>query len=419
MASALIHRPGPFRAIISALSFVVMSFHANGQNVNFDILDGQKSIEIPFEFIHNFIVVDDRLEGMIPLKFIFDTGAENTILFHKKLGDALGMQYDLRIPIYGADLNTGMFALVTRSVDIEVAGMDPYSLDMLVLEEEYFDLSEIVGQPIHGILGGNFFRNTVVRIDYNKRRRTFYNHETFEIQGRKFQSASITIRNNKPYIDLPCVLLDRTELKLTLLIDTGAGLPLMLHNNTHPGLKLPENTILGQLGLGLGGYVLGYIGRIQSLQLIDTKFDYVITSFQDLSIISMEDYKRYRNGLIGNQMLSRFEVIIDYIDENLYLNPKSRIRRKFKMDLSGLVVFAHGPGLDQFIVQDIIEGSPAEEAGLREGDNILRLQGLSVSSYTLDKVTRVLQKKAGKKIRIVVERDDEKMKFKFRLRELI
>jgi C-terminal processing protease CtpA/Prc len=89
------------------------------------------------------------------------------------------------------------------------------------------------------------------------------------------------------------------------------------------------------------------------------------------------------------------------------------------MDRSGLVIIATGLDLDEFVIRDLLENSPASEAGLKPGDQLVRFQGLRASNFTLDQISSTLQKKVGKRIRLVVERDGERLKFKFRLRKLI
>ena len=349
----------------------------------------------------------------------FDTGAENSILFNRELSDILGIDYSMRIPIYGADLSQTLYALVARSIDIEVTGMQNNQVDLLVLEDRYFDISSKIGLSVHGLLGGNFFRNSIVEIDYKNQVITFHSMNGFKPPRGNYHRAEVLIRKNKPYYDTRATLLNGTELDLRLLLDTGAGLPLMLHSNTHPDITPPEQSIAGQLGMGLGGYVLGYIGYIENLQVLDVKLERVLTSFQDINSGVLKDTVFIRNGLIGNQMLSRFRVIIDYIDGVIYLKPGPRHKRKFKMDRSGMIVFAHGQDLDEFIVQDIIDGSPAHEAGVQRGDQIVRIQGVAAASYTLDHIAKITQKRVGKKIKLVVQRGDERIKLQFRLKNLI
>jgi C-terminal processing protease CtpA/Prc len=149
------------------------------------------------------------------------------------------------------------------------------------------------------------------------------------------------------------------------------------------------------------------------------EFANVLTSFQDMRSTIRPDTFIMRNGLVGNQLLSRLDVMIDYRTETIYLKPRSRYKRTFKMDRSGMILFATGANLDQFIISGLIEDSPAANCGLRVGDKIVRVQGLPSRFYSLDQLTRVMQKREGKRIRINVERNGLVYKYTFRLRSLI
>lgn len=65
----------------------------------------KKKATIPFRYIHNFIIVEARIYGIIPLQFIFDTGAEHIILFKREYTDLLQVPYDRRIPVLGSDMS--------------------------------------------------------------------------------------------------------------------------------------------------------------------------------------------------------------------------------------------------------------------------------------------------------------------------
>jgi hypothetical protein len=385
----------------------------------FDILHGEKRVVLPFQFVNNFILVDLRLFGMLPMSFIFDTGAEHTILFKKEFADVFQVHYDLRIPIIGSDLSREVFALVVRSVDIELNGLHPVQRDILVLEEEYLSLDEITGRPIHGILGSSFFRNVIVQIDFRKRNIILHDPAYFHTPGEHYGVFDITVRSGKPYLHGSITLADATQVEVVLLVDTGAGLPLLLHNNTNAQLDLPDHHIVGRLGLGLGGVVEGYLGRIEALTIGDLHFPQMLTSFQDLSRSVLSDTIRFRNGLIGTQLLSRFHVYIDYLREKLYLRALPNYNRRFRMDKSGLIVFATGVKLNNYIVQDVVAQSPASDADIRPGDRILKLQGLPAEYFTLDDIQNLLQRREGKRVRMVIGRSKEILRKKITLRELI
>ena len=391
------------------------------QNINFDLLQGQSSVKIPFELKHNFIIIDVRLNGILPLHFIFDTGAQYTLLFKKEYSDILRIPYLRRIPILGADLSQELYALVAQNITVDIPGRIKVRKDILIFEEDYFQLDELTGIFIDGILGGDAFKHYVTQIDYRKQILTLTKKEHFQEPGSHYHRIPLRLKEAKPLLNATVTLENNARVPVSLLMDTGSGIPLLLYANTHPNLSIPEKTVLGQLGKGLGGYLLGYMGRIKQLDLpSNLEFTNVLASFQRLDSASqIFTQNNERNGILGNQVLRRFDVIIDYPDSVLYLKPTRSYKQKFNYDRSGMLIYAIGHNLKDFYVNTIIPGSPAEEADIREGDLILKIRGLPASLFDLTSINRMLMKRPGKKIKVTIERNGERMEKTFRLRDLI
>ncbi len=55
------------------------------QSFGFQFRAETASVEFPFEMYNNLIVVDLVLEKKLPVKFIFDTGAEHTVICKKEI----------------------------------------------------------------------------------------------------------------------------------------------------------------------------------------------------------------------------------------------------------------------------------------------------------------------------------------------
>jgi hypothetical protein len=381
-------------------------------------LQGKKKVVIPFHYQHNFILLDAKIFGLIPVKFIFDTGAEHVILFKREYTDVLQIPYDRRIPIMGSDLSREIYALVVRHALLQVQGLPAHTNDILVMEDNYFDLDEMIGAPIAGLIGGGFFKNLIVNIDYKHHKLVLMDPAQFE-PPKDYISLPIQIKTNKPYVKSEATLLDGTTVQVDLLLDTGAGVPLLLHNNSNKALHLPNTYIRGQLGMGLGGYLEGFIGRIGKLTVGDLEFPFVLTSFQDLDSTFLLDKDKFRNGLVGNQLLSRFNLYLDYLHSQAYLKPYSTKTQPFNLDRSGIILVAYGATFNEFVIKDVIENSPAEEAGIQGGDVLVKIQGVPAHLFTLDAINAILQRKPGKPIRVVIRRDHEELRKTFILRDLI
>ena len=84
---------------------------------------------------------------------------------------------------------------------------------------------------------------------------------------------------------------------------------------------------------------------------------------------------------------------------------------------AGLI--ASGSNLNHFLVQNVLEQSPAAEAGLQKGDQVLSINRWNCRFYDLSHLNRKFQKKVGKKIRLKIKRNGEKKVYHFRLRDLI
>ncbi len=377
-------------------------------------------IDIPFEYENNFIVIKVLLNDIFPLRFIFDTGAEHTILTQREITDLLQVNYARRIPIMGADMRQELYAYLALGVKLSLEGLVAPNRTVLVLEEDYVNFQEFAGINVHGILGADLFRRFVIRINYQQRIISLIDPATFKPPGGRFVKIPLLMERNKPFVELPAVISDEPPALYKFLVDTGAGLALLVYTNSHPNLKLPPTVIRSRLGMGLGGDIEGVMGRIQYLRWGDMDMYGVITNFQELPITADSLQKLpNRNGIIGNQILSRFNLIFDYTNQWLYLMPTSRAKSQFKSEKSGMYLTASGRRLDTFTVYDIVPGSPAEQAGIQINDHVRSVNGWPAAFHSLEELTNKFYGKPGKKMRVVIERNGQRMTVRFALRELI
>ena len=388
----------------------------SAQYSGLDLLDGEDKKVIKFEYINGFTIVKVIYGGILYMDFLLDTGASHNILFKKNANDLLGISYSDTIIIGGAELDVEMKALVSRNVPIMLEGTSIILRDIIVLEKDYLDLEKMLGRRIDGIIGGDFLKGLVVELNYKRKRLTIHNPNLFKL-NRKFSTHEINLVNYKPYLKSITRIEDKND-TLNYLLDTGASLALLIHSNKVKDFQMPKNVIVGNLGKGLGGDINGFIGMTKHLKMDQYEFNNIISSFQEIDPLILEKRNIVRDGIIGNVILSRFHVIIDYVHEKLYLKPITKLSKEFAFDKSGLLIYALGSELDEYYVKTVYPNTPAEAAGMKPGDKILKIGFWPIMFYDLQKITKRLQGKSGKTIRMKILRNGKKIKVKFKLKNL-
>jgi len=386
----------------------------------FYLYTGKVQAEIPFEYTNNFIILTINFNGSMPLRFIYDTGAEHTILSKREITDVLQVHYEREFRVMGSDLQTELVAYLVRNIRLDIPNLAVAPRqDILVLQEDYFRFEEYAGVSVHGILSASAFSRFIVKINFQTHLLTLYDREAFKFRESGYVEVPVEIFRNKMYLKTTLQVRPDSTAPVKLLLDTGAGLPLLLFDNTHPLIHAPANAIPSNIGMGLGGYLEGFTGRISSFDLGPFSQKNVVTYFQSLDSIRRSDHLNQRNGLIGNAILARFQVILDYQNAKIWLKPNKNYSQPFVYDRSGLNLIASGLHFATLTVQNVLPNSPAAEADLQRGDVILRVNLLSSNLLSLTDVQHILQKKPGKKIKMVVRRDGKRLKKTFLLRDLI
>jgi len=292
-------------------------------------------------------------------------------------------------------------------------------MDILVLQEDYFRFEEYAGVNVHGIMSANAFSKYIIKINYDRRVITLYDPATFKLKEEGYVSMPLEIFRNKIYLKTQLSIVPDSLALVKLLIDTGAGLPLLLFTDTHPLLHPSANAIPSNIGMGLGGYLEGFTGRIHEVQLGIFPQKNVITYFQTLDSLYNAEHLNKRNGLIGNTLLNRFFVILDFQSATMWLKPSKNYKSEFVYDRSGLSIIASGANFNRFTVQNVLPHSPAMEADIRKGDEIVRVGALPTSFSSLADLQYTFQKRAGKKLKVVVRRDGKLIRKRIVLRDLI
>jgi PDZ domain/Aspartyl protease len=283
-----------------------------------------------------------------------------------------------------------------RFVNNTVLQLPGLSVDSLNFHVSDYDiLSSVYGDKVDGIIGYSFFSRYIVKIDYDSMRVFVYTKGSFRYPKGGFLLRPIIV-------NLPIQsgqLKTRKNINERFYFDTGAGLCILLSSDFVKDSSLVDSRkkVFSTQVEGLGGKASMGLTIVKEFRLGPYRFrkvpayifddEYNVTSYPNLG------------GLIGNDILRRFNVVLNYENRNIYLMPNSHYREPFDYSYTGLAMFWQG---GEIRVGDIMTDSPAEKAGIKVDDVILAVN--NNFSNNIQAYKNLLQN-AGEKVKIIVKRD--------------
>lgn len=389
----------------TAHSFVVVAQKASQRS----------TVVIPFEMITRHILIKVRINNSAPLSFILDTGDKVAIIDlarAKSLG--LNLQGEVHVGGAGPGVLTGS---TVRDASLNVVGLEG-NAQPVALALPLDRLQPRFGHDIDGIIGGDFIKEFVVEIDYPAHVLRFHDKEKFTYAG---PGESIPMRLNSgghPIIDADITVTGRPAIKGKFVIDIGSGGSLALHTPFVAQEHLPSpdlKTIRPIGGGGTGGKVTGRIGRIAELRIGKFQIADTPTLFSEDKAGAFAG--RELQGNIGAQILSKFKVFLDYARDRIILEPNATLKDLITPATSGLGLIAEGADYKTIRVDELLEDSPATEAGLQKGDVILAVDGHAASELTLSSLHQTFEKPGSHKL--TVRRGDQTLQITLTSRRMI
>lgn len=402
------------------ISLLFISVLALAQNpLGFDLDDDANVVELDFIRESNLIIVPIKLNGKGPYNFILDTGSESGMVFDKWVIGENNLVNARTIPIYAADGNKVTDLWVANDLNIRLPGVHGKQQSMLVLQENFIDIENVIGIDAHGILGSEIFNRFVVEVDYENKQLKLYEPESFKAP-KGFKRFPITIEDFRPFIKAEVKQKGNNPEEVKLLIDTGASSALFLDAQNFDGIDMPKKTVKHTLGRALVGVIEGRIGRIKRIKIGNKfKFKKVTTSFPDNWLVASKEVNDPRHGTIGSEILSRFRVIFDYHGGYIYLKKAKDFKDPFRFNMAGVNVMAAGEELNSYYITDIIEDSPAVKAGLVAGDEIIAIDGRPAFFYKLSEINAIFRGGQGLVLTLIIRRDNQLFKKVLKLKSLL
>jgi predicted aspartyl protease len=373
---------------------------------------GASALGIPFERSNHHIALQARLNDQDGMWLVLDTGAGGSVVDEKR-AEALGLHAVGTHQALGAGgFETGS---TVHGVTVGLPGLEllDQTMDTLPLGP----IAAQAGRPLDGILGHPLFSRCVVEVDYPRQSLSVFDAAGYRYTGSGV-SVPLTFKNNLPYVRARVVLPDGRSISGKFVIDTGAATNLILAPSTveREGVLPALGKTITVQARGVGGMRDIRLARVARLELGEFSLEQPIAALQPAGVgrISAEGTV----GNIGGGILSRFKVIFDYPRRRMILEPGPDVARPFEADMSGLSLVAVPPDFRRVTVSRVFDGSPALEAGIQAGDELVTVDGTPTGDIGLTALRERLRLE-GRDIRLELLRGTERITLEMRTRRLI
>ena len=356
---------------------------------------------VPIEVNNNHVFVA-VCHGERPLTFILDTGAPFSALdltTARQQGVPLGEGFSAS----GAGAGSAAAAVIT-GVTVRLAGTAIANSPTRAID--FSSVARRDGHRLDGLLGRDLIERFVLRVDYWQRSLELHDRDRFKHDGPG-TVVPISLRAGYPYVDAEVMLADGGRVKGRFLVDVGGSQALNFSKPWIDKHRLRERvspTVPARGGSGIGGATSHDIGRVPSVHLGDLTVSGPIVHLygSGAGIFSSGSSA----GSIGGDLLRRFVVIIDYKRHRMIFERHAGTDEPFDPDMSGLDL-SLDPSLTRLVVEHVIAGSPASDAGLVAGDTIVAVNGEATSAPMLDRL-RALFRKRNQRVELTLEAGNER-----------
>lgn len=367
---------------------------------------------LPLDYRARHLWVKVRLADGSVHDFLFDTGASVTVLDSAFVARA-GLTTEGRMQAAGAGASGS--ASFTHLPELTLVGADGDGITVRDLKVAVLSVSPSFApyfwREVPGVIGYDVISRFVVTMDYDTETLTLRDPSSGAYAGAE-KPLPMVMNGTVPAITAQVAGhegLFRLDLGSSSTVDLHT--PFVKRHGLVARLRHPMRVI----GTGFGGEFSSSLGRLDRMQVGRFAWDDPMVTCSEAveGAFASEDFA----GNIGNRLLERFKVTLDYERRQVVLEPGARVAQRDRFTQVGAQLAREG---DRVTVRSVLPGSPALKAGLREGDRVLRIDGEDLAALDVGALdARFEQRPEGTNVRLDVERDGRTRKLNVRLREML
>ena len=349
----------------------------------------QDPVTVPFQFTGNHIFVPILINGKGPYSAAFDTGSSLFVI-------TPAVAKSLHLTTKGAARVDGLGG---KTVGAALAEVESVQIGSVRIPRPTFAVVDMGKVPFSTTVGCEVLHQFVVRVDYGTRLLTLTRPDKFVYRGSGV-ILPLHLFGNTPTVE---GVVDGVKGLFTL--DTGSGGALELFSPFVQTYDLRHKYAAGftrETGVGLGGAMRAQSVHIGSLALGAAEVRRVETylSTDQGGASSAAGIA----GNIGETVLKQFNLTFDYAHGQVILEKNKGYGRP-EDGHAGLGLEPQGR---TWRVISVTPDGAAAQAGIREGDRVLQIEGKDADQASLLTLWDIFHRPVGTKVWIALQDGSQK-----------
>lgn len=341
------------------------------------------AISVPVDIDRGLVFVPVVIQDSLPCVLLFDTGTRGICLF-KDVASALPDRVNVQKRVLDPrdSLNYGHI----NHPQVTVGDLH-FTADKLHIVQRT-RMPQMVGHRFDGVIGTALLDAFVVRIDYANSRLELFDKSTFE-GWPGVPAIDYVVSDGIPALAVSANI-SRQSLQPMLQLHTG------FRDAVAFSKRYADKKDLFDLFPDYFYFstVVAPGHRVPARQVTWPSISMLGVSFSDVPVwMSRREYGfiagKKADGIMGAGLLSNFNVTFDHSRRQLYLEPSSKTLRVPVVSWHGMRLVMT-PDFSQCLVDDIMPGSPAEQAGIQVGDELLAVYGESLAYKSMQQIEELL-----------------------------
>lgn len=359
---------------ILCIILVMLSLFSFGQS-----LETKKKSEIPesaFPIVYRGHIYIQGAADSVDGNFVFDTGASN--LYFDSLYYADGnFQYEntttAKLP--GAGSKPQDVIVILDFVGFQFANYLYETNIVPVLQ-----LKPILGDFSDGIIGLEYFAESVFELNYSQEYVILHQNDQ-SLNLNDYHKIELEKIGNRLFIPLSVQIDSAIKIEGRFQLDFGSGGTVTMTSSIAEKYNL-EEVIKEKVAYftkygGVGGESSSFEFLSSSVSIGAFDFDSVVLEYSVDKSGALASNEHL--GLLGNGILERFDVLIDFMEPALYLKPNEEYKDPFEFSSLGFSYVDRNQSMKSWIVTGLYKESHAEKSGLQIDDRIISVNHIPIS----------------------------------------